>query len=176
MVTLPTKRMRLGWNPLAYEVLLGLGRRREQQVRQPIREDAVDLLWHRPVPRSKPRFNMHDGDPELRSRERGGYRACHVADDHDDLRATGEQVAFHAHEHRRRLLSVRAPAGPQPLVRLGHSQVAEEDVAHRRVEVLPRVHQARGDAAGAKRPSHGRHLHEVRAGASDEVDQAQHPT
>ena len=41
----------------------------------------------------KPRFDMHDGDAELRRRERSGYRACHVADDDDARPGDAREVA-----------------------------------------------------------------------------------
>jgi hypothetical protein len=70
---------------LLTEVLHRVGRRREQEVAEPVGHDAVDLLRHRPVAAAEAGFDVGDGATGLGGHEPTGDRAVDVADDDHDV-------------------------------------------------------------------------------------------
>ena len=79
-------------------------------------------------------------------------------------------------ERLRRLLGVRSGADAEELVRPRHPELAEEDVRHRVVVVLPRVqeHELQGGVERGQLPVHRSRLHEVRPRADDKADASRH--
>ena len=157
--------------------------RGEQQVRQLVGEQPVELLGHAAVAAPQTGLHVRDRDTELGRAERGGDSGVDVPDDHDEVRSLLQQNRLQALQHVRRLGRMRARAGTKVVVRLRQPELLEEDVAEADVVVLAGVHkrlretdgcsaQAVGDrrmAPGAPRPDRGhdrRDLHKVGARAS----------
>ncbi len=82
----------LGGHPLGSEVLVRVRRRCEQQVGQPVGDDAVYLLRHAPVPASESGLHVADPDSQLRGNECRGDRGVHVTEHQD-------QIRFHLQAH-----------------------------------------------------------------------------
>jgi hypothetical protein len=97
-----------GGDALGAQVLVGVGRGREQEVCDLIRQQAVDLFGHRAVAAAQPRLDVRDRDAELRADERGGERRVHVAVHHDPVGAVFEDYRLEAAHHVGRLRGVRA--------------------------------------------------------------------
>ena len=59
---------------------------REEVVADPVDDDAVDLLGHRPVPAAQPGFDVREQGAGLRGDQRAGQGGVHVPDDHHHVR------------------------------------------------------------------------------------------
>ncbi len=79
---------------LGDEVRRGFGAVGEEEVGEPIGEDAVDLLGHRPVPGAQAGLDVRNRDPELGCRQRHGERRVDVAADAHQFRWILEQDAL----------------------------------------------------------------------------------
>ena len=111
---------------LRRQVLGAIVARTQQEVGEPIGENAVDLLGHRPVTRSKPRLEVHHRDPELGGREGGGEGRVDVAGDQDGVGGMLGEVPFDAEHHRGGLLGVGPGTDAEVHVRLGKPELLEE--------------------------------------------------
>ena len=135
---------------LGGEVRRGLGAVGEQEVGQPVGEDAVDLLGHRPVERAQAGLDVRNRDAELGCRERAGERRVDVATDAHEVGALAR--AGRARRPRARC-AVCAPCGPradaEEDVGLGELEVRQQLGRHARVVVLPGVDDPLGDVRAA---------------------------
>ena len=130
-----------GCDPLALEVRDRLLRVREQDVADVVGEDAVVLLRHRPVEAAQARLDVRDLDAELDGGERARERRVDVAGDDAEVDLALHQHPLDPDQRLRRLLAVRSRADAEELVRPRHPELAEEDVRHRVVVVLPRMQE-----------------------------------
>jgi len=73
------------------ELRVGIPRWRQQQVRQPISDDAIDLLGHRAVEAPQTCLDMRDANPELRGYDGSGHRRIHITVNDYPIRARFEQ-------------------------------------------------------------------------------------
>ena len=146
----------LGVDALARQVARAPRASGEQQVRDLVGDDPVDLLGHRAVEAAQAGLDVADAgcsslaaasaaaSVELTSPgtiTRSGSLAS----------STGSMPLHHA----RRLRRVRAGADAEQVVGLRHAELLEEDLRHRRVVVLPGVDEhvraVRVGAAAARR-------------------------
>jgi hypothetical protein len=157
-----------GVDPLDREVGRGLGAVREEDVGQPVGEDAVDLLGHRPVERAQPGLDVRDRDAELGGREGDGERRVDVTAHAHQIGLLLEQHALERLERPRSLHAVRPGADTEEDVGLGELEVRQHLRRHPLVVVLPGMDDALRDVAAVlERGDDRRHLHEVRARAND---------
>ena len=84
---------------------------------------------------------MAEGEEQLRTDERGGHGRVDVAADQNQIGPVPTQHWLQAHHHFRRLHSMRAGANRQVDVRGRHLELLEEHRRHRRIVVLPGVHE-----------------------------------
>ena len=122
--------------------------RGEQVVADPVGDDPVDLLGHRPVAAAQARLHVRQRDPELGGDQGAGQRRVDVAD-HDHH--VGGQVGgerLEGRHHPAGLHRVGARARAEEVIGAAQAQVGEEHLAHRRVVVLAGVDQ---DDLGAPR-------------------------
>ena len=141
-------------------------RRAEEQPREAVADDAVDLLGHAHVERAQARFDVRERQPELRGDERSRERRVGVAVHEHRVGAQLEGRALDADQHRRGLLGVRARADLEPDVRLDQAELLAEHARELVVVVLARVGHHEVDMLrqlGVQR----RRLDELRAGARD---------
>jgi len=142
----------------------------EEEVRDGVCDDAVELLRHRPVEAAQPSLDVAHRDLELRRDERRCQRRVDVAGHEHCVRLLSDEDRFEPLHHARGLLRVRAGADVEKVVRLRHRQVVEEDVRHRGVVVLAGVDQHLVDPATPERGDHWSRLHQVRSRADDGQD------
>ena len=177
-------------NALSKQVLAGLAARREAEIGQLVGEQTVDLLGHVAVAAAQAGLHVSHGDAELGGAEGGAERRVHVADHHHQIGTLRLEHRLETQQHLCGLLRMAARADAKVVVGLRQAELAEEDVAHVRVVVLPGVHErlpevhtvihrpSAGTACGvasvppADGGHHGSDLHEVgpRAGHMEEVD------
>src|SRR5207244_3222580 len=158
---------------LASQILPRGGRRSEEEVRELVRDDAVDLLGHRLVERPDARFDVRERTTLLARQETAGERRVRVAvDDHEvGVFRDGRNLS-----HGRRDLQVRrSRLQLELMIRLPQFQVAEEDPIHHDVVVLPRMDEDVFVVQRIERLDHRRHLDDLRPGADDR-DDATHRT
>jgi hypothetical protein len=138
----------------------------EEQVADRVREDPVDLLGHAAVEAAQAGLDVHQRDAQLHGDQAAGDRAVHVAHHEHGVRPVLEQHRLEALHDLGRLHRVRAAADAEVQVRLRDSELPEEQIAHVRVVVLPRVHEQRFDFGARCEGLHqGGYLHQVRARA-----------
>jgi hypothetical protein len=166
----------LAGNPFAAEVIDRIGRGGEQDVRELIGDDAVDLLGHRAIERAEARLHVREPDPALGRDQRGGDRRVHVTDRQDQVRSLAATDLLEGHHHPGDLLGVGRRAHAEAPVGLGQPEIVGERAAQAVVVVLAGVHEnaAHGGESGAGGVPERRHLHVVRAGPHDERDRG-HP-
>jgi hypothetical protein len=92
-----------GVDALAGEVLGGAALRREQQVRELVGEQAVELFGHGAVAAAQAGLHVRHGDVQLGRAERGGEGGVDVADDDHEVGAFLEEHRLEALEDVRRL-------------------------------------------------------------------------
>ena len=110
--------------------------------------------------------------PQVDCAERSRKRGVDIPGNDDPVRPFLAENRLEALDDARRLLSVRARADAQHVIRLGHAELGEEDIRHRFVVVLARVDDdvpVLPEPLAAGRDDR-RHLHEVRPRA-DDVDE-----
>ena len=139
IIVLPTSWIPLAGQPSRQQVVARLRRVDEEELRELVGDDPVDLLRHRPVERAQAGFDVPDRDEELRSGQGGGHRRVHVAGDEDDVGLGLQQDRLEALHDRSGLLRVRARPDAERVVRLPHAELLEEDLGHLSVVVLARV-------------------------------------
>lgn len=144
----------------------GLGRAEEER-REAVGDDPVQLLRHLPVERTQPRFHVRDGDSQLRRRERAGERRVRIAVDEHAVRLLVEHGALDPREHPRRLLRVRPRAGLEPVGGRREPELVEEDLRELPVVVLAGVQHDLVDACVAQRDGDRPGLDELGAVAHD---------
>ena len=167
IIGFPTRWIRVGATPSASRLVDALGARHEQQRAQLVRQAPVDLLGHRVVEAPQSRLDVGDRDPELGRDERGGERRVHVAVDDDERGLEVQEHRLESDHQRGGLRRLRPRADAQIDVRLGQTEVAEEDVRHRRVVVLAGVDEPLRHASRGQGGQHRRGLHEVGTSPDD---------
>src|SRR5205809_4632301 len=124
---------------LLSQVLLRRRGRREEQVRQLVRDDPVDLLRHRLVERPDAGLDVREGTVLFSGEKGPGDGRVRVAVDDDEvsvLRGVRDLP------HRRRDLQMRRLLLQRELfVRFAELHVAEEDPVHHQVVMLPGMHE-----------------------------------
>ena len=160
----------IGSATLGQQVLVSVGRRRQQQIHDRIGDRAIHLLGHRPVARAQAGLDVPTVDPRLRAHDRRGHRAVHVAHDQHRARPHGTEESFQPHHHCAGLLRVRARADSQIDRGSRHTEILEEDLRHRLVVVLPRVYNGVRDPRSLERGMDRRRLHEIRPRPDDRVN------
>jgi len=73
------------------QIVDGVARRGEQQIRQPIGHQAVDFLGHGPIVAAESRFDVGDADRQLGRHEGRGSRRVHVTVDDDPIGSLVDQ-------------------------------------------------------------------------------------
>src|SRR5438046_822204 len=155
---------------LLSKVLPRGGRRREEDVRELIRHDPVQLLGHRLVEGPDPGFDV--GQPPFLLLREEGPRAGRVrvpVDDHEVrvLRDAGDLP------HRRGDLQVRRLLLQlELLVRLPELHVSEEDPVHHEVVMLTGMHEDMFVVEAVQGLHDRGHLDDFRAGPDDRDDAA----
>jgi hypothetical protein len=133
----------------------------EEDVRQGVGDDPVDLLGHLPVEGAQPSLHVRGRHVQLGADEDRGQRRVDVAVDDDQRRPLLRHHVLQPDQQGRRLAGVRAGTDGQVGDRLGETEVGEEDVRHQRVVVLAGVHDALPHARLGERAHHRGGLHEV---------------
>ena len=153
------------------EQVLDAGRfGREEHVRDGVGHEAVDLLGHRAVAAAQAGLDVRDGQLCLLRDDGAGERGVHVADDERHRGDVVRDALLVRHHDPGGLLGVRSAAGAHEHVGLRDAEFLEEDLVHVPVVVLAGVDDLEGHAARLHRPHDGGDLHEVGAGAGDQVD------
>jgi len=152
---------------LALEVFDRVARRGEQQICQPIRDQAVDLLRHRSVVAAQPRLDVGNPDRKLRRDQRGGGRRVDVAVDHDPVGCLLDQNRLEPLHDSRRLHSMRQRADLEIDLRFAKAEIPEKGRRQRVIVVLACVHHGLFETGRDPRPEDRRHLGEVWASAND---------
>ena len=132
---------RLGY-PLVPEVREPTRLGHEQEVRDRIRHDPVDLLRHRPVEAPETGLNVGHRHAELDRRECAGERAVHVAEDDRGGGAALDDPVLVPLQDSRGLCAVRPRSHFEVHVGCGDAQLAEEHVGQGLVVVLAGVDDA----------------------------------
>ena len=138
----------------------------EEQAREPVADDAVDLLGHAHVERAQTGLDVRERQAQLGGDERAGKRRVRVAVDEHGVRADVERGALDADEHRRGLLGVRRRADAELHVRVAQPELLSEHARERVIVVLSRVGDDELDLLHELGVQRGR-LDELRPGAGD---------
>ena len=159
---------------LANEVRDRLGRVDEEKLRERVRKDPVDLLWHRPVEASKPGLDVADRNAELCRDKRCGKGRVHVPGDEQDVRPGLDEEGLEALHHPSGLLCVRSGADVEHVGGTSFGELIEKDGRRVVLVVLLGVNEDRRESirASVELGDHGRRLHEVGPGA-DHRDHSQ---
>ena len=142
----------------------------EQEFREMVGEDAIDLLGHRAVVGAQPGFDVPHDDAQLLRRERGGEHRVGVALDQDHVRVLARQHRLHPAHDRGDLIGLRAGADLEVEVGRREIQLAEEHSVHLERIVLAGVEQPIVDAARDAGAHDRRHLDDLGAGADLDRD------
>ena len=76
--------------------------RAQQEVRQVIGDDPVDLLGHAAVEAAQPGLDVSDGHEQLRGRQRTGQRGVRIAVDQEPVRTFGDAARLRSPSASRR--------------------------------------------------------------------------
>ena len=160
----------LGGDTFVPQILVGHGVGCEQEIRNRVRAEAVDLFRHGHVARAQSGFDVSDADAEFLGGEGAGNRRVHVSHDDHPIRTMFQARRLERHHDARGLLGMRAGAHLQVDVGLGNAEVAEEVVRHVPAVVLAGVDEEQIGGGmpvspRGERPVNRGDLHEVRAGA-----------
>jgi hypothetical protein len=93
--------------PLPQKVVLRRPLRRVEQIRDLVRQNTVDFLWHGAVEAAEARLDVGNGELLLGSHQAAGKGRIHVTDDHDTRRLEAVQHWLEALHHLGRLHRVR---------------------------------------------------------------------
>ena len=134
--------------------------------------EAVRLLGHPPVEAAQTGLDVRNRHVQLRRGERRGERRVGVAVGEHHVRPVLEDRRLERLQHAGGLPSMRSGADAEVEVRLRNSELGEEDVRHRRVVMLPGMHdQARRSSRHLRsrldRAADRCELHELRARTHD---------
>ena len=161
-----------GVETLGREVFKRVCRRHQEEIREPVREHAVDLLGHSPVVASQPSLHMGETTSklvfELGRDESARERRIDVANHHDPVGSRADEHGFESLHHLRGLLCVRSGPHAERVIGFRQLQVTKKRVGHCRVGMLSGVNQQALMSRRAQRGKHGRHFHEVGAGPCDD--------
>ncbi len=160
----------VGRYALRAQILGRVTRWQEEEVGQAIRDDAIDLLGHRPIAAPQARLDVADADVQLRGHQRGRDRRVHVAVHEQQVGLALQQERLEALHDRGRLLRMGPRPDPEVIVGRRDPQLLEERVRHTGVVVLAGVDDHVLYAPLHQRAIDGGELHEVRAGADDGED------
>jgi hypothetical protein len=111
----------------------------EQELRELVGDDPVDLLRHRTVERAEARLHVADREQKLACGQRGGHGRVHVARHEHDVRLGLQQDRLEPLHDRGRLLRVRPGPDAERIFRLPHAELLDEDLGHLAVVVLAGV-------------------------------------
>ena len=158
IIVLPTSWIASAGRPSRQQVVARLRRVDEQQLRELVGDDPVDLLRHRAVEGAQPGLDVADRESAAsRHRERRGQRRVHVARNEHDVRLASRGAPARAAPSPRGLLRVRPGADSERVVRLADAELLEEDLGQLAVVVLAGVDERRARtrrrAARARRRS-----------------------
>ena len=158
----------LRFNALPHEVFVGISRWREKIVADLIGQNAIDLLGHRTVPRSKAGLYMADSHPHFCRNQRGCDRRVHISVNQDQIRCVLRHCVFKANHDFGGLSGVRTRADFQVEVRPRHAQLVEKDLRHVGIIMLPGMNQTLLDSGvGVDRFDDRCRLHKVWTRADD---------
>ena len=144
------------------EVLLCLGAVGEEQIREPVGQNAVHFLGHRPIEGAQAGLDMRHRQRELGRGQRAGERRVDVTADADEVGATFEQDLLDLDQRAPGLLAVRPRSDAEEDVRAGELEIVQHLGRHALVVVLTGVHDGlRHVGAGREGFDDRRHLHEV---------------
>ena len=155
--------------PSAMRLSRAPGRRRQEQVGEPVGLDPVVLLGHVVAVGAQPRLDVHERDA---GRDRGagaGERRVRVAADDDDVGVLEVDDLGQALLPDRELLVARARADAEVVARLREARRVDVRLGHRLVVVLAGVDEDLLGQVGQRRGD-GRGLHDLRPGADDGQD------
>ena len=162
-------------HPLGSEVVVGVGRGREQPARHRVGEDPVDLLGHLAITRTQARLDVGYRDVQLDGGERRGQGRVDVTHDDHGTRWPVHEVALVGGHDLPGLFGMGPRPDAEVHVGVRDPEIVEEAVRHAAVVVLAGVHQFDLEARGQRR-DHRRDLHEVRPGGRDHADAVGHGT
>jgi hypothetical protein len=108
------------------EILVRIGGRRQQQVRDLIGYDAIDLLRHGAVEAAQACLDVRDGDEQLGRDQRRGHGRVHVTDNRYQVGAIRETDLFEFHHHPRGLDGVARRSDFEIAIRDRQVQLADE--------------------------------------------------
>src|SRR5436309_733787 len=134
----------------------------EEQIRDGVREQAVDFFRHRPVEAAEPRLDVDEREAELDGGDGGGQGGVHVADAEYECGPYPGQQRLQTLHDLRSLDGVGARSDTEVVVRCRDLQLGEEPRRHRVVVVLTGVNERRDDRRMAQHfPDEWTHLHEI---------------
>jgi len=114
------------WNSLSFEVLIGVRRRRPQEICERIGCNSVQLFRHRSIAAAQPCFEVTNRNPDFLGRQSTGDRGIYVAHDDHPIRPL-LQARFLIRDHdTTRLLRMSAAAYPQMDVGVGKAELPQE--------------------------------------------------
>ena len=150
------------------EIDIAIDRGREEQVRDLVGEQAVDLLGHGAVEGAQSGFDMRHGDQQLGANQGRGDGGVDVAVDKYQIGIFGQSRLLEAHHDLSRLPGVRAGADFEIDVGLGQGELLEKYLGHVGVVVLAGVHQHLTDIHFlSKHLHHRRYFHKIWSGTDD---------
>ena len=127
----------------AMKVLIGIGGRGPQHVRDRVGNDSVDLFGHRPVAAPESGFDVAQRDAKLCGNKGASQRGIHVSDDDDPVRSPRLANPFIGNHDSGRLFRMCATSNPKLEIRVREAEIGEKRVRHIRVVVLTGMHQDR---------------------------------
>jgi hypothetical protein len=150
-------------NAFAQQIGVRAFLRREQQIRDLIGEDAIDLFRHRAVETAQARFHVYYGHAFLDRDERAGERRVHVADDEHGRWPLAIEHGLEAPHDLGGLHGVRSGADLQIDVGVGYAERGEVLAVHFGIVMLAGMHKQHRDrrVSVLHRADHGRNLHEI---------------
>ncbi len=158
-------------DPLAGQMLDGHLAGGEEQRREAVGQDPVDLLGHRREA-AQSGLDVGHGEVQLGGCQGGGQGGVGVPEDHDQVGGLGHQDLFDLLQHPAGHGPVAGAAHAQVVVRGRQLQLLEEDLRHVLVVVLAGVDHA-GPAEARQEAGQRGQLYELGSG-SDHQRQASH--
>src|SRR5260370_20238885 len=135
----------------------------KQQIREPVGNDAIDLLRHGTVKGPKPSLDMADGYQQLGTNQGSRDGGIHVTIDEDHVWFVFEYNRFKTPHDLGCLLRVTTRSHSEVGIRFRNFQLSKEYVRHIPVVMLASMNERLPDATSLNGPQHGRCLHEVRS-------------
>jgi hypothetical protein len=125
---------------LSSEVLICVARWREEQIREPVRDDSIYFFGHRPIATAEASFDVTHLTSELCGHQSSGDCGVHVTVDEDHVRANGGAHWLEALHDQAGLLPMGCRADFEVVVGIWDGEVFKEALRHLDVIVLARVH------------------------------------